>query len=176
MKKLLLFISIVACISLVGCGKEESKQNVEENKESVETQAKVEEKSSEESMSTDELVDELKDLAPDQYESAKEAVENVEVKSNNSTISFMIADTSEAIYYHDGEKITGYEIHIKYDTSEEANLAKTSYDLGEEDEGIESVTVKGNTLIVKYNPSSYEDTSLEEIKQTASLINSLQNN
>ena len=175
MKKFLLFAAIVACISLIGCGQKEPEQSYEKSEEVVENQATEKEYNNEETPSTEEAVNAFKQYAPEEYESVKETANSIEVTSNGNMYSFNVADNATAIYHHDGEKITGYEVHVEYETAEDAQLAKNANDYTDEDD-VESITVDGSTIIVKFKPSAYEDTTLEDIQQTAELLKALQGN
>ena len=145
-------IAVIACFSLAACG--EKQENVTVNNET----------NSEVSTQTNE--NQEANLEPEVN------FNNIEMTSDDTKLVFKLSDSVTSVYYYSGDTITGYEAYVDYDSPELANLAKASYD-GSDDE-IESITVSGSRLIVKYVPSVVEDMTVSELKATYELIQQLQ--
>ena len=156
MKKLLCIMALVLCIALVGCGNQEVKTSENENANNTNSQTENEVKT---------------DVVEGTGESTNvdDVVGNFEFYSDDTKYVIKYDDNTTATYYHDGKEITGYEIVVEYKTEEEAKAAKLEYNDYEEDD-VESLTVVGNTLVVKYKKEAYEDMTLEELKQTMALL------
>ncbi len=163
MKKLLILLALVLCLSLVGCGEKKENEDVRPVDE-VETNS--DEEIDYENMTFEDIINSIPE---EDRKEAQEALEDVKATSEDGKYIFTSSDNSQVIYYHDGTNITGYEIRVSYETKEEAELAQ---DLPEitEDEEIESTRIDGTTLIIKYKPSAYEFTSLEDIQLTYSIM------
>lgn len=158
MKKIILMaLAIVTCFALVACGKQEEEKNNNVETNVVDSQDTTN--------SSNEIEENLDDV--------REAISGMELYSDDTKFVFEMEDNTKAIYYHDGNKITGYEIRVGYDSHELAELAKIEYEK-EPDENAETVRVDGNTLVVEFGPAEYEETSLDEIKAAYSFFQILQ--
>lgn len=198
MKKLLLILAAVSiCFAISGCGNKESEEtnnnnvsnntnnssvvsdnnNTSSNTENSNTVSNNNNSSSSSTNSEnmEENWNKLQEIAPDTAGDIKEGVSNLSVSASNNKYVLKQGENLTAIYYHNGQEITGYEARVKYENHEEAVLAKGSADYTEADD-IESVDVEGDELVVKYKPAAYAGTSLEEIKQAYEAINIIQGN
>ena len=168
MKKVLYgVLAIVTLFSLAGCG----------NKEKEEAKVVPSESNVEQTRSTEEIVQEAKDVVEELPEETvagyQEALQDIQVTSDNNKLVFQQGENMTAVYYHDGTKITGYEAYIDYDSPELAHAAKIEADKEKEDD-VESIKVEGSRIVVKFKESAYEDTTLEELKQSYAVIQALQ--
>ncbi len=185
MKKVLLgAIAIIVCFAMVGCGNKENEEkennNVQENSSKISTNVTTEENNTEDNNTEDNNEDftkedweKLQQIDEDYTNDIKESVSELTLTADNNKYEFQQGDNARGIYYHDGTNITGYEARVKYDSKEEAELAKNAYQK-EEGDNIESVKVVGNEIVVTYSPEEYEGTTLEEIKQSYDLLKIIQ--
>lgn len=165
MKKIVLSVLVIlTCLSLVACGTQQEVKPVETPVSSVTGQ----ETSAPDVIAT--IENNVEEEPTETNGDATEAIDydNIDLYSDDTKMVFTVSDTVSGVYYHDGEKITGYEVYAKYDTPALAEAAKLTYD--DSDENIESMTVKGNYLVVKYKESEYENQSLEELKQSFAIL------
>ena len=182
MKKVLLgVISIIVCFAMVGCGKKEKEEqennNVQENSSEISTNVTTEENNTEENYDdfTKEDWEKLQQIDEDYTNEVKEGVSNITLSDDGNKYVFQQGDNVTGIYYHDGNNITGYEVRVKYDSNEEAELAKSTYQR-EEGDNIKSIKVVGDEIVVTYSPEEYEGTTLEEIKQAYEVLKIIQEN
>ena len=161
MKKfLLLALSIFICICLVGCGskKEEILDNSKMDSNSEEQKTVLNETSKN------------NDTYDKEAEKTKEVVQDMELYSDDTKYVFKTDENTTGIFYHNGDKITGYEVRVDCKTQEVAELTKEEYLAESEDEDIKSINVEGNYLIVEYGPEEYKDLTLDAIKTTYSMF------
>ena len=185
MKKLLYgVLALVTVFALAGCkGKETNEptqtpettvtETTTGNTESAETSTQETESNTTETGNEnyEELVEQLPEEALNE---AKENVKELEVSEEDNKIVFKQSDIMTAIYYHDGEKLTGYEAYIDYESPELAATAKAEAEADVESDQAESITVEGNRLHVVFKEEAYRDTSLDEVRQAVQLLQALQ--
>lgn len=173
MKKVLLAVMImVICLSLVACSStSQTEENVKEEVVNTQENSFLEEPEAEKES---EEIDDMNE----ESETAQETIENMKFYSDDTKYVITLEDNTRGIYYHDGNKITGYEIRVTYESHEEAELAKEEFEKEEEneEEDIKSVRVEGNELIAEFGPGEYEDTTIEEIETAFELLKSVQEN
>ena len=159
-KFLLLALSIAICIFLVACGgqKEEPLNNSKISTNNDGQEAISNEASKNNSTYEEEL------------EKTKEAVQEMELYSDDTKYVFKTDENTTGIFYHNGNEITGYEVRVECETHELAELAKAEYLSESEGEDIKSVKTDGNYLIVDYGPEEYKDLTLDAIKMTYSMF------
>ena len=124
MKKRVLYgiIAMATMLSLAGCGSKEKAEETPVNETAVQTEQTVAatvEGTGEESM--EELVEKIPEESVSEIQ---EQINSIEVTSDDNKIEFKQADNITGIYYHDGEKITGMETRINYESPELALAAK----------------------------------------------------
>ncbi len=188
MKKLLYgVLALVTVFALAGCkGKEtneptqtpettvtETTTSGTETSETPETSTQETKTSTEETGNEnyEELVEQLPEEA---LNKAKENVKELEVSEEDNKIVFKQSDIMTAIYYHDGEKLTGYEVYIDYESPELAAAAKAEAEADVEADQAESITIEGNRLHVVFKEEAYQDTSLDEVRQSVQLLQAIQ--
>ncbi len=186
MKKLL-FLLLAVLVVCCGCGnKENDVTNVpEQNNNTVveNTQNQPEEPAKKDvevdakgeigGESFEKNWEKLEQLDLNTADKVRESVANVSLTDEGNKYVIKTNENTSATYYHDGQKITGYEIRITYANNEEAEIAKNSY-AREEGDNIESINVEGNDIIVKFTPEEYSDESLESIRQLYEAISVIQ--
>ena len=167
MKKVVLIVlAFSTMFLLMACG-DKKEENEETN--NVESDEVID---IGEDTSKDNLVNEEKNNDEEFFEDieqARETLNNLEMYSDDSKYIINVTDNTRGIYYHDGEKITGYEIRIEYDSAELAEQARQTYNQ-EDGDNIKSIKVDGNELIVEFGPEEYEKTSLKDVEAAYSLI------
>ncbi len=174
MKKVILGIfAVIVCVSLVGCW---NTQEIKNEEPVIDNQTTTKTNTAVESANTEETARDLVESLPEEeLNNVKEEVKDIGLASDDTKFVFKTDETTTGIFYHNGNEITGYEVRIEYESKEDAELAKASYTDYEEDD-VESLTVDGKTLIVKYKPEAYSDMTYEGIKQTYSILQVLQEN
>ena len=145
MKNKLLISGILVgslCLALTGCGEE--KEIVTQNDEDL---TYVIEDTS--------FTNEVNDV--DQNSS-----DIIELYSDDSKLVYRSTDNTDLVFYHEGEKITGYETYITYEDSAAATLALNLLD--KEDESIKNAYTRGKYLIVEYDESVYKDLTASAVR------------
>ena len=147
MKKILLgTLAIIACLAMIGCRKEKNTKTKNDKK------------------SDNEIVEE------NTVESFKPEV----LVSDDTRYVVRISKGADYTYFHEGEKITGFQIKMYYDNPTAAENAKKTL---EEDRvknlNIDSIAIDGNNLIIRYNSSMYDNQSLSTLKMVYEYVGEL---
>ncbi len=74
-----------------------------------------------------------------------------------------IDDNHFGVYYFNEKEIDGYDYFVRYESNEEAELAKAAYD--DPKQTIENIFVRDSMLIVMYSHAEYEGTTLESVEE-----------
>ncbi len=143
-KLLLIIISIFMLFLVTGCGNESN--DLEDNNESD---------------NTNEV---------DNNQSSSNDDDKIDLYSDNTKIVFANGG-GKLVYYYSGEKITGYSAYLDYGDSATAKLALS---VSEKDETIKNMYTQGRYLVVEYNESQFEDTTVSEIKALYSYLEQVQ--
>ena len=159
MKKI--FISIMSFLlvfSLTGCGKEKvNEENNQNNFKEVE------------SPKTTNDVEKVDETANSSSENLSGVNEFKALYSDQNKMVFEYTDNSKIVFYHNGTKITGYELYYNYEDAATANLAKQTIK-SEDSEDIKDVRVEGSMIIVTYAESTYKDLTLEDVRTVYSYL------
>ena len=102
-----------------------------------------------------------------------EAIEDIELYSDDTKIVYNYNDLYKLVYYHDGTNITGLENYYEMENSAVAAYTKTSLASTYPNA---TLTQKGRYVIITYNESEYKDLTLEEVKETFSFLQEIQKN
>lgn len=160
-KGLLLILAIMICAFLVGCGG--TAEVVDNNDANNEQETTINET---------EKINETPLTYEEELENTKEALDGMELYSDDTKYVFKTDEDTTGIFYHNGNEITGYEVRVDCHTHELAEEAKTEYlaESAEEDEDIKDIRIDGSYLIVEYGPEEYKDLTLDAIKMTYSMF------
>ena len=88
--------------------------------------------------------------------------EDFNVSQDDNKIEFQ-EENSKIIYYYQGDKITGYESYITFDSKEVAEVAVKAFNDGS-NPNIEKAYVDDKSVVIVYNEKAYQSKSLEDIK------------
>ena len=88
--------------------------------------------------------------------------EDFNVSQDDNKIEFQEGN-SKIIYYYQGDKITGYESYITFDSKEVAEVAVKAFNDGS-NPNIEKAYVDDKSVVIVYNEKAYQSKSLEDIK------------
>ncbi len=171
--KRIIFLFIALGVLCIGCGKNEDdkdKKNEEINLTPAATNTPTPTAIPDFTL---EDIERIKETSPEGYNSVKESLSGVSLTNDDDKYVVKLNDTAKGVYYHDGEKITGYEILVEFDSAANAELAKAKYLTSEKDDSIESVSVDENKLVIKCSPSAYKDLTLNEVKSSYELLQKL---
>lgn len=146
-KKLFItFMVLIVCFAVTGCGNNNS--NKQEQKDIINT--------SEDNKN-------------------KEDGERFTITSDDT--KYVVTNgTSSQVFYHEGEKITGYALYIDCDDAETAkrmyDVRKSSY---ESQDAVKKVSVNKNYLIIEYVDDyikeQFGDQNLSDIKEAYDILN-----
>ena len=111
------------------------------------------------------------DVTPSQNtitDQIKDISDNLELYSDDTRIVFKNGQ-STLVFGYKGNEITSYTLYIDYDNALTAKYVLSTL-LAERDDSIKNAYDSGKYLVIEYNKSEFENTTLEEIKQTYSLL------
>lgn len=145
-KVLIVFLTVIMCVCLAGCGKNNS--NNQEQKEII--------NNAQENKNNDDG-------------------ERFTITSDD-TKYVVTNGTSSQVFYHEGEQITGYALYIDCDDAETAkrmyDVRKSSY---ESQDAVKKVSVNKNYLIIEYVDDyikdQFGDKNLSDIKEAYDVLN-----
>ena len=156
MKKIFIsLISLLLVLSLSGCGKE----NIKEDN----------------NLKVDQITEPANDVSPidetanSTSESSSGVSEFKALYSDQNKMVFEYTDNSKIVFYHNGTKITGYELYYNYEDAATASLAKETIKNDGTDD-IKEVRVEGTMLVVVYAENTYRDLSLEDVRTVYSYL------
>lgn len=82
--------------------------------------------------------------------------DNFEIKEEDGKVIIKLGEITTQVYYHDGEKVTDYEVYLEWKSHKEAEEMLGYYEtLAEEDETIDSIKVMGQYLVYNYNEEGF---------------------
>lgn len=92
--------------------------------------------------------------------------EEIKLYSDDTKLVFNLSAYT-AVYYFEGDVVTGLEYYFEYPDSATAAAAVSSIKAGyTAEDNIEKVIQKGNYVIVKFKNAEYQDLKVSEIKET----------
>ena len=159
-KKFLLSLFIVLSLFLVvGCGtKKDSESKDEKN-------------------NVDEVIDKIDNSNKDDDTSSTS--DDLELYSDDKQIVFANQNV-KMVFTYEGDTITGYYEYIEYPSRDLAKKAyealKYANDKDEDGNTIKNYSLKGAYLVVEYEESEFEGTTLEDIKTAYSFLEEVQKN
>ncbi len=116
---------------------------------------------------TNEVVNDNTSANVSENKTSNNASDIVELYSDDTKIVFKQANNSSIVFYYEGNTITGYELYLNY---EDPTTASVAYTVLQKDhsayENVESISQKGQYVIIKYNNDAYSGYTLEEVKMT----------
>lgn len=96
---------------------------------------------------------------------------DVDLYSDDTKLVFDFNNIYKIVYYYEGSSITGLEYYYNYEDVATAKYAismiKSQY---EELDTVESVKQNGKYIVIKFKEEEFNDTTVEEVKQTYSYL------
>lgn len=158
-KCLTIFIMLITLVLLIAGCKQANEQEIENDPSSASSEQMAESRYESSDASSD---------------TKTESAFTPPSEDSESTISWQIGNVTY-VYYHNGDKVTGFETYIECATEAEAEKMVNEYDPGSDQEnGIESVVQKGKYICVTYNSQGYIYATAEEVKRAQEIINGIE--
>ncbi|HPZ00688.1 MAG TPA: hypothetical protein PLS28_04390 [Clostridiales bacterium] len=77
-----------------------------------------------------------------------------------------LSDAATIVFYYEGDKITGHEMYVDYNDADTAKMAYQAIEqVCQESDDYESVSLKGNYVIMKYAKSEYDGMTVAQVKE-----------
>ncbi len=97
--------------------------------------------------------------------------DDIELISDDKKLVFNIKDVYQAVYYYEGQKITGMYFYYNFEKPELAKAtALVMKSEAKEEDNYDSVTTKGNYVIIKFKAAAYETLTVKNLKASYAIF------